>query len=256
MTKKGHIASTPLVLVKGLTVRYPFAEATALENLTFTLESGTLTMLVGPNGSGKSTLLKTLLGLLPYKGKIEWQHKPTADGKVLAQRTLFGYVPQYLDVDRSLPLSVEDFLNLALLTCKHDAATKKELISESLSKVHATPLRRKLLGELSGGQRQRVILARALLHNPYLLILDEPSTGIDAQGEALLYELLRDLVAAKDITILVATHELEAVSLIADQVLCLNRSLVCSGHPQVALKPSVYQDLYGPYKKPYHHHHD
>lgn len=249
-----HFAS-PLLTLTAVTVSYPHAEQPAIENVNLELLPGTMTMLIGPNGSGKSTLLKAILGVLPFQGQIIWSSTTPTQSNNSKLSTQLGYVPQRLEFDLDLPLSVRDFLSLALLTCHHDQATKDRLINESLQQVRAETLAAKLMGELSGGQRQRVVLARALLHHPQLLILDEPATGIDVEGELLLYQLLHQLVVDQGMTVVLATHELEMVAEYADQVVCLNRTLVCSGAPQDALTTATYNKMYGQHKVPYHHHH-
>lgn len=172
-------------------------------------------MLVGPNGSGKSTLIKAVLDLLPHSGEI----KIALPEVTTHERTTFGYVPQRLDFDMDLPVTVEEFLALALSACDHSAKQKQTMITDALTNVNATKLRHRSLGSLSGGQRQRIVVARALIHHPHILVLDEPESGIDVKGEAQFYQLLKEIVTTQQAAALIATHDLHAVHAYADQVI-------------------------------------
>lgn len=174
-------------------------------------------MLVGPNGSGKSTLIKAVLGILPYSGKITINLPESTSH----ERTTFGYVPQRLEFDLDLPITVDEFLNLTLASCDHNAAQKEEMVIAALSNTGALKLRHRTLGSLSGGQRQRVIVARALIHHPHILVLDEPESGIDVEGEAQFFQLLKEIVTTQHAAALIATHDLHAVNEYADQVIHL-----------------------------------
>jgi len=275
-------SQAPLLVVENLCVSYPGAHEPSIKNVSFELKPQTITMLIGPNGSGKSTLLKALIGVLPYQGTIDLakstspghqpqhhqhpqqhQHEqhhnqqPSSKNVLPLQptETDLGYVPQRLEFDLSLPVTVNDFLTLALLGCHHSFAEKESFIVSALEKVGSLPLRHRPLGSLSGGQRQRVILARALIHNPRLLVLDEPEAGIDTEGEQAVYQLLKSLVESKNLTVIIASHELEAVHRYADQVLCINKSLVCAGLPKEALTEASFKKLYGSTRTIYTHHH-
>lgn len=227
----------PALVVKNLSVSYPSNPQPVVKSISFALQPGTINMLIGPNGSGKSTVLKAIIGTLPYSGKIS-----------LFGDYHIGYVPQRLGLDLSMPINVKEFLMLTLLVCYHTAQEKKEFIDQALDKVNAHKFAHKTLGQLSGGQLQRVILARALVHKPKLLLLDEPESGIDVVGERLIYDVLKKLVAEEDLTVLIATHELEMVYTYADQVLCLNKSLVCHGNPHKILTKKAFEKLYGKHK--------
>ena len=250
----------PLLRISGLSVIYPGSDEFAIENVSFEIFPRTINMLIGPNGSGKSTVLKAIIGSVGYQGEIKFEEEIGVNdsggkGDLIAHTTLMGYVPQRLEYDLTIPITVNDFLSLALLKCVHDGNSKEEFIRDSLGKVQAIDLRHRLLGSLSGGQRQRVVLARALIHHPRLLILDEPEAGVDVSGEHLIYRLLQDLVDNHDIAALIATHELEIVNEFADQVLCINKKLLCHGLPQETLTTDTFKMLYGARQKHYHHQH-
>jgi len=248
-------AAKPLLRVSDVCVIYPGHTTPTIEHISFELHPNTITMLIGPNGSGKSTLLRAIIGALEYTGTITLfePDNPATTNARLRNRVGIGYVPQRLDFDVSLPVTVHDFLSLALITCRHDKKAKERYIIESLAHVNAESLHHALLGSLSGGQRQRVVLARALIHHPRILILDEPETGVDISGEQQFYGLLKKLVTKHDITAFIASHELEIVHEYADQVLCINKTLVCSGKPKTALTTETFQHLYGSGRRHVHH---
>ncbi len=225
--------------VRNLSVRYEGQETYAIEGVTFDLPTNTITVVIGPNGSGKSTLFKAILGLIPYQGKISY-----SDGKNSDPHFHAGYLPQRFVVDQSIPLRVDEFLNLTLVTCKHLKAEKLNMITEALTQVGAENFHNKLLRDLSGGQLQRVLLARALVHSPELLVLDEPEAGVDPGGEKIFYDLVKKLVAKKKITALIASHEMTLVRSYADQVICLNQKVICAGPPEKALKQVSLNKLY------------
>ncbi len=164
-------------------------------------------------------------------------------------------MPQRLEFDLDIPITVEEFVGLSLTNCNHSEKEKSKFISDALQRVEVEHLRKRVFGSLSGGQRQRVILARALVHKPRILILDEPEAGIDREGEQALYETLRELARNEQVSIVVASHELDIVHSYADQVLCINKRLICAGPPAVALSSSAMEALYGANKARYHHDH-
>lgn len=195
---------------KGISFHYP-NQVTALENISFTLEEGQMLGIIGPNGGGKSTLLKLMVGLLPLqKGIIELNHQP------LPAPNQVGYIPQVQSFNDALPMRVCDFLEL-LPSKPHRS------LEESLERVSLTDKRDSLMRELSGGQRQRALLARALRLTPTLLILDEPTTALDGQGQDQLMGLLKSLQQEDRTTIVVVDHNISQVLKHADKVLCLNR---------------------------------
>ena len=220
------------ISVKNLSVDY--GNQTVLNRLSFDVEKGSLTAIIGPNGSGKTTLFKAMLGLIPCQGQIRIFQKPVRE--VLRR---IGYVPQSFDFDRSLPITVREFLSFGTLRHWHPSG---ELCKE----VHVDVLMDKLIGELSGGQLQRVLIAQALLKNPDILFLDEPSAGIDIEGAKTFYDLIRHVNQKHGVTVLLISHEVSMVYNLADQILCLNRDLVCNGPPRSALTKEVMEKLYGP----------
>lgn len=200
----------------------------ALRNVDFSISAGEIVTVVGPNGSGKSTLLKALIGAVkPYDGSITSQ-----DGLRI------GYVPQKLHIDPTLPITVRRFLSLP-------RRQTQASIDQALSRVGAPDLQDKQMFALSGGQFQRVLLARALLEEPELLILDEPTTGLDQPGSAAFYTLLEDIKRETGAAVLMVSHELHVVMSASDRVICLNGHVCCHGTPDIVASAPEYRALFG-----------
>lgn len=233
-----------IVSVKNVGKKYGDFEA--LKNITFDIERGKILAIIGPNGSGKSTLAKIILGL----------EKPTT-GSVLVDRSNrsnpIGYVPQRLKFDRSIPMTVSEFLDLSACRDKKHCATKAQ-VEEVLHSVGMKDHRDRMLGVLSGGQFQRILIARALLHERELLILDEPDAGVDEESEKAIYEVLKEMNEKRGVTIVVISHELDFVTAYSDTVLCVNCSMVCYGDSKTTLKKDSMVHLYGSKHNHDHHH--
>jgi zinc transport system ATP-binding protein len=206
-----------------------------INNLSFEVKKGDVLTILGPNGAGKTVLLRTLLGLLLYKGEIEWE-----------RNIRIGYVPQRLPFIKDVPLSVKDFLKLK-------KSSEKE-IKEIINSVgfHENLLEKKI-GDLSSGQFQRILIAWSLIENPQVLLFDEPTTGIDIEGEETVYRLLEKLKKERKLTILLVTHDLSVVYTFSNHVICLNKQPICYGPPHEVLTPDNLQRLYGEEVKYYRH---
>lgn len=223
--------------MKALTVKrlnVAFGRNVVLEDVSFELDSGVIAAIIGPNGSGKSTLFRAILGLIPFDGEIRIFNEPI--GKALPR---IGYVPQHFDFDRTVPITVNEFLSF---TAPNLGKRKAETICRD---VQVDTLKDKLIGELSGGQLQRVMIAQALFKNPELLLLDEPSSGIDIEGAKAFYDLIEHLNTKHKVTVLLISHEINFVHGFADQVICLNRNLICDGAPSKVLDKATLGKLYG-----------
>jgi zinc transport system ATP-binding protein len=229
----------PAIQVENVTVRYHRHFEPAITDLTFTIEPATIAMIIGPNGSGKTTLIKAMLGLIPYEGNIKINGRDVA-----ACEHAIGYVPQNHSIDLSFPMTVAEFLHFSHTNCP-DYVNRPAHIHKTLALIGADHLKNQAIKTLSGGQLQRVLLARALMHQPRILILDEPEAGIDVGGEQTLYDLLVMLKKEHQLTSLVATHEIDLVHHYADHVLCLNQKLIASGKPAEVINQPTLMALYG-----------
>ena len=215
-----------LLSARGLTVSH--GGQVVLAGVNFTIEPGEIVTVVGPNGSGKSTLIKALIGAERH-----------ALGQVQRQPGLrIGYVPQKLHIDASLPLTVRRFLSLPHRV--RDGAAQA-----ALERTGVAGLERRPMAGLSGGQMQRVMLARALLAEPQLLILDEPTQGLDQPGTAAFYRLIEELRRDTGCAVLMVSHDLHVVMSASDRVICLNGHICCEGTPTVVRAAPEYRALFG-----------
>ncbi len=232
--------SEPLIRLQQVSVG--FRQESVLENVQLTVNAGEIVTLIGPNGAGKTTLVRAVLGLLkPDSGSV-WR-KP---------KLRIGYMPQKLTVDPTLPLSVLRFLRLVPGVDR--AAALAALAEVGAEQVIDSPLQ-----NISGGELQRVLLARALLREPELLVLDEPVQGVDVAGQAELYRLITQLRDRHGCGVLMVSHDLHLVMSTTDQVVCLNRHVCCSGHPEQVSGDPAFVELFGQDAQSlaiYHHHHD
>ncbi len=220
---------------------------TVLDGVSFSVGQGEVAAIIGPNGSGKTTLMRAILGLAPTTGgtiRIFGKH-------LHAVRDLIGYVPQRFDFDHDFPITVREFLDLA----RHPHCPVSR-IAEKIKEV-GLPSRvlDQQLGSLSGGQLQRTLIAQAILNNPSILFLDEPTTGIDVSGEATLYEIIEHLNVEHGTTILLVSHDIALVSDMVDNVICVNRKLLCYGPPHTALTLRKMEEVFGPREGIYEHGH-
>ena len=215
-----------LIAAEGLSVRLGTSEV--LSGITLGIAPGEIVTILGPNGSGKSTLLRALLGIVP-----------ASKGRVTRQAGLrVGYVPQRLTIDRSLPMTVRRFLSLPV-HCTDGQA------SEVLARVGVPDVTLRQMTDLSGGQFQRVLLARALLADPQLLVLDEPTQGLDQPGEAAFYRLIAHVRAQTGAAVLMVSHDLHVVMAASDRVICLNGHICCEGTPRVVSNAPEYRAMFG-----------
>lgn len=233
----------PLLEVRNLTVAYNGQPV--IENISFSADEGDIFGIIGPNGAGKTTLLRALLNQVAYQGEVIWQ----ADARI-------GYVPQRFELDRTLPLTGQEFLLL-----RHGAPfwlpreRDRQEIFEALSHVGARQAAHRRLGELSGGEFQRLLIAAALLGRPNVLLCDEPTAHIDLAGEETVYNLIWHLAREYRLTVFFISHDFTMLYTHANRVLCLNRTLLCSGPPQDVLTPQQLRDLYGMQSRYYGHRH-
>ncbi|XBC39022.1 MAG: zinc ABC transporter ATP-binding protein ZnuC [Buchnera aphidicola (Nurudea shiraii)] len=218
-----------------------FNTTTILSNISLELHSDCILTLIGPNGAGKSTLVKVILKLIyPSIGKVIYNKK-----------FRIGYMPQKLIFNKTLPVTVKKFMDLS--QCQISSST-------ILKRLNAIHLENTLLKDLSSGEMQKVLLARSLLNNPQLLILDEPTQGIDLLGQTIFYKLINKIKKELNCSILIVSHDLSLVMSNTDEVICLNKHICCSGSPEVVSKNSKFIAIFGNLKKNklalYHHKHN
>jgi len=234
-----------LLSVDHLDVRYGAHQA--LRDVSLTIEPNEIVTVVGPNGSGKTSLLRAIVGALP-----------AAAGAVTLRPGLrIGYVPQRLHVDPTLPITVARFLRLP-------RRSARSALDTALERVGLPEIGARQMSQLSGGQLQRVLLARALVDTPDLLLLDEPTQGLDQPASAAFYRLIEEVRQETRCSILMISHELHVVMAASDRVICLNGHVCCQGSPEIVSSAPEYRALFGTgtggalalYRHEHDHHHD
>lgn len=219
-----------------------------LKNINLSLKEGQFLGIVGPNGGGKTTLIKTILGLItPSSGSVSifGNHAGPHSGR----EELFGYLPQHLNIDPNFPASSLDIVLMGRYRkaglFRWPSKTDKAKAVECMAMMGVENLKGTSYSQLSGGQQQRVSIARALAGEPRILVLDEPSTGIDAVGQEDFYHLLKGLQKKMNLTILMVSHDIGTVTTYVDEISCLNINLYYHGNPLGALNEEVMTSLYG-----------
>ena len=223
-------------------VTVEFDERLVVDRVNLTVHRGDIITIIGPNGAGKTTLIRAILGL----------QKASSGEVTLSRKLVIGYVPQHLSLESTLPLSVKRFMMLtgrSLPEC-HKALQKTGVGHLLDASVH----------HLSGGEKQRLLLARALVREPDLLVLDEPAQGVDINGQAALYELIRQLRDELNCGVIMISHDLHLVMAATDKVICLNQHICCSGHPADISHDPAFIETFGSRVAEslavYHHHHN
>jgi len=234
-------------LVSVTDVGYQLSGRNILEHISFVLKRGEITTIIGPNGAGKSTLVAIISGLLEgYTGEVT-RH----------QALKIGYLPQKIHLNTLMPMTVKRFLSLP-------KKQSKQAVLQALKDTGVEYLVDYSIHDISTGELQRVLLARTTLGEPDLLILDEPTAGVDITGEADMYELINVLKSKLNCAVLLVSHELHLVMSQTDQVLCLNKHMCCSGQPELVQQHPEYLALFGQqasdalavYRHQHNHQHD
>ena len=230
-----------LTKISNLEVKY--GSKFVLKNMNLSLKAGEIVTIVGPNGSGKTTLFKAIIGTVPIsKGTIE-----------VKPNLRIGYVPQQLKIDQTLPITVERFLKLSNINFEK-SQDKTELILGSKDLLDVQ------INSLSGGEMQRVLLARALINDPQILLLDEATRGLDQPGVATFYRKIENIRKSTNCAILMISHDLHVVMSSSDRVICVNGHICCQGTPEIVATSPEYQALFGGDVDGtfalYRHHHD
>jgi zinc transport system ATP-binding protein len=207
-----------------------FGRTRVFAGLSFSVPAGSSLAVIGPNGCGKTVLFKALVGSLPYRGEVRW-----------GPGVRIGYVPQKLDLERDLPITGLDLLRAKAAVTKAAGDMTAALGRVGLSaEVAAKPI-----GALSGGQFQRLLVGLALVGHPTVLLLDEPTAGVDEPGQETLTELIGRVREEQGLTVLTISHDLSVVYRYATNVLCLSRERACFGPPRTILTPELLHEVYG-----------
>lgn len=229
-------ASKPLIDIDAITVTRGGEDA--IQSISLCVHSGEFIGLIGPNGAGKTTLIRTLLGLTP----------PTTGTVKRSQTSVIGYVPQRGNLySAQIPISVLEVVQLG-------AQGNQARALEALEAVAMQDFAHRLFTELSGGQQQRIAIAKALASDPEVLLLDEPTTGIDEQAQRVFYDLLRSL-QQQGLAILIVSHDIDAVLNLVTRVICLNRTLLYDGPPDHFEADKYMPQIYQEQHRILHHHH-
>ena len=233
--------TTPAITLKDVTYQ------SILSGINLTITKGKITTIIGPNGAGKTTLLKLILKLI----------QPTSGHVNRNPDLIFGYLPQKLKLNPLMPMTVERFLQLATTQTNK---TLQERLKQALHQVGGCHLKSRSMHVLSGGEIQRVLLARTLMQNPDVLILDEPDQGVDVMGQAELYALIAKIRDDLGCAVVLVSHDLHLVMAASDEVICLNHHVCCSGTPSDVAQHPSYAQLFGTHSEVaalavYTHHH-
>jgi zinc transport system ATP-binding protein len=233
-----------LISIEG--VSYSYGDTKVLDRVTFPIRSGDFLSIIGPNGSGKTTLIKIILGLLtPTEGRIRIFGE---DGKAFTRWEKLGYVPQKAThVDPFFPVSVKEVVEMGLVSSRRFfVAQNKEdegRIQRALERVGMEAYKDWRIGKLSGGQQQRVFIARAIVNQPHILFLDEPTTGVDAETQDHFYDMLDKLNTKESITIVLITHDIGVVNKHVSQVACLHQILQYHGSHEEFCQSDIFKKM-------------
>ncbi len=256
------MAEKPLVEVRDVTFGY--GQEVVLDHVNLDIQPDDFLAVIGPNGGGKTTLLKVMLGLLrPWSGDVVWHFSSGASGG--DPRGRLGYVPQFSTFDKDFPLRIQDMVLMGRLgrrsLLRPYGREDRAAADRALERLGLRSVARAHVSEVSGGQLQRALIARALVADPAILFLDEPTASIDAESRGTLRDLLEDL--NRSIPIVVVTHDVTSLASMVRRIACINRKLFYHGGPELSLE--VMEEVYGcpvelvthgvPHRVLHHHHH-
>jgi zinc transport system ATP-binding protein len=242
------MTSVPSPVIQFKDVEFSYHQQTVLEDINFSIAKGEFVGIIGPNGSGKTTLLRLLLGLLqPEKGQVLLFNTPVVTGKNTAQ---LGYMPQKItQLETRFPITVGEVVQLGRVHTKtffpFPSKEDANAVEMALKTAGLLKYRHRLITELSGGQQQRVFIAKALATQPKVLILDEPTVGVDAESQEQFYKLLTKLNKEMGITIVLVSHDIDVVMSEVQTILCLNKTLIYHGSSHHFIKGNYMEKLYG-----------
>ena len=240
--EKSEKSAFPPSAVELKDVQIRLGDTLIVDQVNARIPLGESTAIVGPNGAGKTSLTLAILGQVPFKGSIVFPHCANP------RRPRFGFVPQKLQFDRDMPMTVLDFLlsgmQLRPIFLGYSRKHKKRVM-DMLEEVECSQLANRSFGALSGGEIQRVLLAQALLQDPEILVLDEPTAGVDFKGGHICCELLNRIRGYRHFTQLMISHDLATVAAHATHVICLNHRVVAQGEPHNVLTHQVLIETFG-----------
>lgn len=218
-----------------------------LENIHLRVDRKEIVSIVGPNGGGKTTLLNTILGYkVPSQGHVQVMGE-TVNHRITPG--LIGYLPQTGDFERTFPVSTFDVVAMSRFALKRPGGRlndrDREQIIDALRLVEMEPHAKAHFGSLSGGQQQRILIARALALDPQILLLDEPSTGLDAVAQDTFYALLHKIRDSRGLTIVMVSHDVGTVSAVVDQIACLNKTIHFHGKPEDGIPSDALERVFG-----------
>ena len=241
---------TSVLEVDDLSIHYNNRHHLAVDNISFDVKEGEVLGIIGPNGAGKTTLFRAILGLQEYSGKIKLFG--FEGSKYRSLLPLIGYVPQKVVFEPNFPATVYDVVSMGIISDKKivnganliqqcgccwnriykEFGSNKDKVTQALKTVGLDKLRNRRIGELSGGELQRVFIAKCLVKDPLLLILDEPATSVDVESQTKFYNLIKKINEENNITIVWSSHDLDAVSKYATRVACMNKKLFFHGEKE------------------------
>ena len=234
--------ATPVVELRGVTAGYNGSQV--LKNVDLRVMPGDFVGLLGPSGSGKTTLLRAVLGA----AEVQSGEVRVRDAPARGRRNRAGYVPQLETIDWNFPVTVEETVMMGRTMSNAwfpwFRRQEREMARDMMERLGIADLAKRHIRQLSGGQQQRVFLARALVSNPELLLLDEPTSGVDVKTRDDVMHLLHDLNHA-GVTIILTTHEINAVAVHLPRIVCLNGSIVADGPPHRVISPHILREVYG-----------
>ncbi len=236
---------SPSKVVEANNVCVSFRGHKALDNLTLFIEAGKFTGLIGPNGAGKTTFIRLLLGLTkPDSGEIKVFGHPPGEA-----HSLISYVPQTSVHNSAFPISAKDVVmmgrNSVIGIGRFPKKADHVAVADAMKRVRVTDLAEKRFGALSGGQRQKILIARALASKPRLLLLDEPTTGVDVVSQDSFYALLHSMIKELNMTIVLVSHDIGVITSHVDDLICINQKVFCHGQPADVLTDGVIGQAYG-----------
>jgi manganese/zinc/iron transport system ATP- binding protein len=235
--------SNPSVALQLTDVEVGYGTTFVLSGVSFSVKAGEVVGFIGPNGGGKSTLLKAIAGVLPLR-----QGTATLGGEALRHvRASVAFVPQREEVNWEFPATALDVVLMGRYRSvgwlRRPGRSDRKRAAGALEQLGLTGMESRHISQFSGGQQQRIFLARALVQDPKVVLLDEPFTGIDANNRAVFHTVIRDF-AARGVIVLMATHDLEEVSTTCSSIVCINRRIVASGPTATTYTPEVLRQTF------------